>query len=73
MRASNRLPAGSFCGGEIEPGTFHAKALLRTSDRVNRRDTAGPSPDISQSGSAQSLDATNAAVSTPEQAAATRS
>jgi hypothetical protein len=73
MRASTRIVVGSFLGGEIEPGTFHAKALLRTSLRVNRRDTAGTSPDVSQSGSAQGLDATNAAVSTPEQAAATRS
>jgi len=63
--------AGSFSGAEIEPGTFHVKALTGPSDRVNQHgtDAVDTSPSITQSGGAQGKDAANAAVPKPEQEA----
>lgn len=43
MRSSNTIVAGTFSGGEIENGTFHALATPSKSGRVNQRvlDAAG--------------------------------
>ena len=73
MRASRTIVAGRFCGGEIEPGTFHGKHLVRRPGGATRslhtadgRHGAGISACRSSVNPALGKDAMNASASRHE-------
>src|SRR3954464_7744136 len=74
MRATNRIVAGRFCGGELEPGTFHLDPFRRP-DLANQRGTDGAhaSPDTARCGHAPGVDAVAVAAANSEEPALSRS
>ena len=74
MRASRTIVAGRFCGGEIEPGTFHGKHLTRRPSgatlslhAADGRHGAGISARPASANPAPGKDALNASASRHEQ------